>query len=48
VARLHLLSEEASVIVDRPAWLDAARDDWEVQAKAGFMGCVSPRLDEQP
>ncbi|MFJ7201222.1 MULTISPECIES: hypothetical protein [unclassified Streptomyces] len=43
---LHLLSEEAGHVADRPAWLDDARGDWEVQATAGFMGCVSSCLDE--
>ncbi|MFF0446657.1 hypothetical protein ACFYT4_09625 [Streptomyces sp. NPDC004609] len=43
---IYLLSKEAADVVDRPAWLDEARDDWEIQATAGFMGCISPRLDE--
>ena len=30
---------------DRPAWLREARDDWHLQATAGFMGCVSASLD---
>ncbi|WP_407990521.1 hypothetical protein [Kitasatospora sp. CMC57] len=43
---LHLLSTEAGDVGDRPAWLDDARDNWEVQATAGFTGCVSPCLDQ--
>jgi hypothetical protein len=43
---LYLLSEEAASVTGRPAWLNAARDDWYVQATAGFMGCVSSCLDE--
>jgi len=43
---LYLLSEEAASVTGRPGWLDVARDDWRIQATAGFMGFVSPRLDE--
>lgn len=43
---LYLLSEEAASVTERPAWLNAARDDWHVQATAGFTGCVSSCLDE--
>ncbi|MGP4047807.1 hypothetical protein [Streptomyces sp. 2A115] len=43
---LHLLSEEAGGVVGRPAWLDGARADWELQATVGFTGCVSSCLDE--
>jgi len=43
---LYLLSEEAASVAERPAWLDAARDDWHVQATVGFMGFVSSCLDE--
>ncbi|MFI6285028.1 hypothetical protein ACIBCM_09760 [Streptomyces sp. NPDC051018] len=43
---LYLLSREAAQAAGRPAWLDAARGDWEIQATTGFMGCVSPCLDE--
>ncbi|MCX4762968.1 hypothetical protein OG562_18685 [Streptomyces sp. NBC_01275] len=43
---LHLLSEEAASVTGRPAWLDAARNDWRLQATVGFMGCVSACLDE--
>ncbi|MEU5275254.1 hypothetical protein AB0G87_02420 [Streptomyces asoensis] len=43
---LFLLSEEAAGLTERPDWLDAARKDWRLQATAGFMGFVSPCLDE--
>lgn len=43
---LYLLSVEAASVTQRPAWLNAARDDWHLQATAGFMGCVSSCLDE--
>lgn len=43
---LYLLAQEAKVVTDAPAWLAAARDDWEAQATAGFMGCVSSCLDD--
>ncbi|MGW1410843.1 hypothetical protein [Streptomyces sp. NPDC002403] len=43
---LYLLSKEVADVADRPAWLDAARADWQSQATTGFMGCVSSCLDE--
>ncbi|MFK0160865.1 hypothetical protein ACIQVK_53670 [Streptomyces sp. NPDC090493] len=43
---LYLLSNEVAAVADRPAWLDAARADWQSQATTGFMGCVSSCLDE--
>ena len=43
---LYLLAQEARTVADAPAWLAGARDDWEVQATAGFMGCVSSGLDD--
>ncbi|MFJ4677765.1 MULTISPECIES: hypothetical protein [unclassified Kitasatospora] len=43
---LYLLAQEAKAVADAPAWLAGARDEWEAQATAGFMGCVSSRLDE--
>ncbi len=44
---LYLLSEEAvASVTERPAWLDAAQEDWRVQATTGFMGCVSSCLDQ--
>ncbi|QKW17882.1 hypothetical protein HUT16_01325 [Kitasatospora sp. NA04385] len=44
---LYLLAQEAKAVADAPAWLAHARDDWEAQATAGFMGCVSSCLDER-
>jgi hypothetical protein len=43
---LYLLSEEAASVTERPDWLNAARDDWRIQATVGFMGCVCSCLDE--
>ncbi|MEU8608266.1 hypothetical protein AB0C29_09715 [Actinoplanes sp. NPDC048791] len=43
---LYLLAREAGRISAPPAWLSDAGADWETQAAAGFMGCVSSRLDE--
>src|ERR687888_659709 len=43
---LYLLGQTAKRILDAPAWLADACTDWETQATAGFMGCVSARLDE--
>jgi hypothetical protein len=43
---LYLLAQEAEAIPDAPGWLAGARADWEIQATAGFMGCVSSHLDE--
>ena len=42
---LHLLSTEADAAGTSPDWLEEAREDWRLQATAGFMGCVSPSLD---
>ncbi|MEW1914519.1 hypothetical protein AB0442_40100 [Kitasatospora sp. NPDC085895] len=42
---LYLLAQEAKRAADAPAWLAGARDDWEGQATAGLMGCVSSCLD---
>jgi hypothetical protein len=42
---LYLLSDEVADVADRPAWLDAARIDWQSQATTGHMGCVSSCLD---
>lgn len=43
---LYLLAQEATAIVGAPGWLARAREDWNIQATAGFMGCVSSCLDE--
>lgn len=43
---LYLLAQEARQLDARPDWLTAAAEDWEIQATAGFMGCVSAGLDE--
>ncbi|MCN0178243.1 hypothetical protein [Salinispora arenicola] len=43
---LYLLAQEARKVPAAPVWLIDARDDWETQATAGFMGCVSSCLDE--
>jgi hypothetical protein len=43
---LHLLCAEVDRAEDVPAWLFAARDDWHHQATVGFVGCVSPSLDQ--
>ncbi|MFD9124819.1 hypothetical protein [Kitasatospora sp. NPDC059571] len=43
---LYLLAQEARAVAGAPAWLAHARGDWEMQATAGFMGCVSACLDE--
>jgi hypothetical protein len=43
---LYLLAQQAKAVPDAPAWLRAAREDWEIQATAGFMGCVSSCLDD--
>ncbi|MEU4623261.1 hypothetical protein AB0G04_25225 [Actinoplanes sp. NPDC023801] len=43
---LYLLAQEAGRMSPAPAWLAGARADWETHATAGFMGCVSSRLDD--
>jgi hypothetical protein len=43
---LWLLADEAARLPDAPAWLADAREDWAAQATAGFMGCLSARLDD--
>ncbi|MFJ7207028.1 hypothetical protein ACIQWR_26285 [Streptomyces sp. NPDC098789] len=43
---LCLLSAAAGEVAGPPRWLRGAREDWRLQATAGFMGCVSPGLDE--
>ena len=43
---LYLLAQQAATVHDAPAWLADAREDWRLQATAGFMGCVSSCLDE--
>ncbi|MFC5910346.1 hypothetical protein [Streptacidiphilus monticola] len=43
---LYLLAEEAGRVVNPPAWLTNAREDWKLQATGGFIGCVSPGLDK--
>jgi hypothetical protein len=43
---LYLLAQEAKTIPEAPGWLADARADWETQATAGFMGCVSSCLDD--
>ncbi|MET8351848.1 MULTISPECIES: hypothetical protein [unclassified Micromonospora] len=43
---LYLLAQEAKKIPAAPVWLVDAQDDWETQATAGFMGCVSSYLDD--
>ena len=42
---LYLLCTEVGAMADSPGWLEEARDDWSMQATAGFIGCVSPSLD---
>ncbi|MET8447908.1 hypothetical protein [Streptomyces sp. NPDC005209] len=43
---LYLLTQETKEVEDAPAWLAAAREDWETQATVGFTGFVSSCLDE--
>lgn len=43
---LYLLAQEALQLDTRPDWLSKAAEDWEIQATAGFTGCVSAGLDE--
>lgn len=43
---LYLLAQEAKKVPAAPVWLSDARADWETQATAGFMGCVSSCLDD--
>ncbi|SBT45718.1 hypothetical protein [Micromonospora auratinigra] len=43
---LYLLAQEAEQAAAAHGWLTEARDDWHMQATAGFMGCVSSCLDE--
>ncbi|MFJ1756157.1 hypothetical protein [Kitasatospora sp. NPDC088134] len=43
---LYLLAQEAGAVAEAPVWLADARDDWQAQATAGFMGCVSSCLDK--
>lgn len=43
---LYLLAQEAKRIPEAPAWLADARADWETQATAGFMGCLSSCLND--
>ncbi|WP_205825802.1 hypothetical protein [Microbispora catharanthi] len=43
---LYLLAQEVKTIPEPPAWLAGARTDWEIQATAGFMGCVSSCMDK--
>ena len=43
---LYLLAQEVKAVPDAPVWLTEAGADWEVQATAGFMGCVSSGLDD--
>jgi hypothetical protein len=43
---LWLLADEAARLPDAPVWLADAREDWLVQATAGFMGCLSSGLDD--
>lgn len=43
---LYLLAQQAATVRDAPAWLADTREDWQLQATAGFMGCVSSCLDE--
>jgi hypothetical protein len=43
---LYLLAREARQLETRPDWLSKAAEDWEIQATAGFTGCVSAGLDE--
>jgi hypothetical protein len=42
---LLLLVDEIDSLVDRPAWLDEAREDWHLQATACFGFGVMPGLD---
>jgi hypothetical protein len=43
---LHLLARQADAVAHPPAWLDAACEDWRLQATAGFNGAVSAGLDD--
>jgi hypothetical protein len=43
---LFLLCVEIDDAGDVPDWLLRARDDWHDQATVGFMGFVSPSLDQ--
>ena len=43
---LALLVVELQSSADRREVLDSTLDDWTLQAVVGFMGCVSPALDE--
>jgi hypothetical protein len=43
---LYLLAQQARAMADAPPWVAAAGSDWHAQATVGFMGCVSPCLDE--
>lgn len=43
---LYFLAQQAREMPGAPHWLAAAADDWQLQATAGFMGCVSSCLDD--
>jgi hypothetical protein len=43
---LHLLCAEINDADDVPDWLLHAREHWHSQATVGFIGCVSPSLDQ--
>jgi hypothetical protein len=43
---LYLLCIEIDQAEDVPDWLLQVRDEWYIQATAGFVGCVSPSLDQ--
>lgn len=43
---LHLLAGEVRRLPVAPEWLRRAAEHWDGQAHGGFVGCVSPALDE--
>ena len=43
---LHLLAVEVRRLPGAPQWLRRAGGHWDEQAHGGFVGCVSPALDE--
>lgn len=43
---LYLLAQEARELNERPNWLSDALDDWQIQATAGGVGCLSAGLDQ--
>lgn len=43
---LYLLVIEIDKIEDLPDWLKKTREQWLIDATAGFIGCISPNLDK--